>query len=534
MAIFVAALAVLVWSGLAWFRAPGVHGALFPAGTGPAGVQAGATVPAAASSAGPALRFEPFFVTEVDGFLTKARQAEKLKDPLQRCLAYPDPPRSHWNAEAVEAYCRYRHQPTISFAQMRDLIEHGRSAELDRRLAEALQAQLTRPESQGLLDRIYLGAFNKGSFDIRPTLDAWKRASPDSAFAYAASGVAYAAMASEARGADYMRNTPQEKILAMDRLAEEADADLRRALQLDPRLTPAYASMMDIGRMSLLGRTYALQAQAAGLKATPPDYSIYGAASALAEPKWGGSLVEQRALEAQLLQHAKQNPLLYVAATDTRLSEFDFESCKCATPPELARMMDTLQELASHPMLASAGDSAEAAEQRGLAAVYYSEAIRFAPTAETRLSRAFDLVALGYPTWAHEELTAIAPALPGRGDVYRGLGYADLQLEENARARSELEQAVRLDYTDTWSWDSLGWMYANGKQWDKAWDAAGQMTRLQPDDPEGWRLRAYVQSEQPRAGLADTVQVFTRRFGHRPDQQDALRQMREALAKVGH
>ncbi|MGN2254906.1 tetratricopeptide repeat protein [Frateuria sp. GZRe12] len=520
-------LAAVDWVSLWWLSA---HDA--PA-TAQASVTALPSGPASAASTGRPLRFEPFSPVEVDRFLAKAREAEKLTDPLQRCLAYPDPPRSHWRPEAVEAYCRYRSLPTLTFTRMRELIEQGKAAELDRRLGVALQAQLGDPQAQGALDRIYLHAFDNGSFDIRPTLDAWKRALPDSAFALAASGMAYAAMAQKARGGDYIRDTPVENIRAMDRLVDEADTDLRRAVQLEPRLSPAYAAMMDIGRLAL-GHRYALEARAAGVHAAPADYLVYGAAAIVAEPKWGGSPSELHALAGEVLAHARQNPLLYLTAADIHLDTFDFSSCNCTTPRQLAMVMDAVNDLPSFGMLSSAGDSAEMAGQHGLAAVYYSEAIRLASRPDDRLSRAFHLVTLGYPSWARAEIMAIAPALPGRASVYRGLGYADIQLEEDALAMTELEQAVRLDYTDTWSWDELGTLYANHRQWDKAWAAADQMIRQQPDDPEGWRLRAYVQAEQPRPGLADTVRSFADRFGDRPEQQASLRHMCEALARAGN
>ncbi|HXE67203.1 MAG TPA: hypothetical protein VN630_09185, partial [Rhodanobacteraceae bacterium] len=41
-------------------------------------------------------------------FLDAAKRAERITDPLQRCLAYPDPPGSHWNHDVVAAYCTYR------------------------------------------------------------------------------------------------------------------------------------------------------------------------------------------------------------------------------------------------------------------------------------------------------------------------------------------------------------------------------------------------------------------------------------------
>ena len=279
-----------------------------------------------------------------------------------------------------------------------------------------------------------------------------------------------------------------------------------------------------------IGRRYALDAQTAGFRVAPANFYLYDEAIGLAEPKWGGSLVELRAVRNQALLHAPQNPLLYLAATEASLSELDLYSCRCATPPELARVMAVLRDPATYTALASAADSADLGQQRGIAAVYYSEAIRFADRPNDRLSRAFELVPLGFPSWAHDDLAAVAPALPDRAAVYRGLAYADLQLEESTRAMSELEQAVRLDNTDGWSWDSLGWLYVDKAKWDEAWDAADQLIRLQPDDPDGWRLRAQVQIRQPRAGLAETVQTFTTRFGRREDQRDALERMREALA----
>src|SRR6185312_4190120 len=146
----------------------------------------------------------PFTRVEANAFLDAAERAEKIADPLQRCLAYPDPPGSHWDREMVAAYCKYHYQPTITFAQVRQMVQAGRARELDRMFDAALHAQLTDPDARGRLDQIFLDDFGEASFDIRSTLDAWKRQSPDSAFAWAASGYEYRQMASQARGEDYI------------------------------------------------------------------------------------------------------------------------------------------------------------------------------------------------------------------------------------------------------------------------------------------------------------------------------------------
>lgn len=44
----------------------------------------------------------------LDAFMAEVMAASKIADPVERCLHMPDPPDSHWHAEGVEAYCRYR------------------------------------------------------------------------------------------------------------------------------------------------------------------------------------------------------------------------------------------------------------------------------------------------------------------------------------------------------------------------------------------------------------------------------------------
>lgn len=74
-----------------------------------------------------------------DTFLSKLAAAERIDDPLQRCLAMPHPPVSHWSHEVVDAYCRYSLHPPISRDEAHRLITTGRADELSRRLGELLQ-----------------------------------------------------------------------------------------------------------------------------------------------------------------------------------------------------------------------------------------------------------------------------------------------------------------------------------------------------------------------------------------------------------
>jgi hypothetical protein len=40
-------------------------------------------------------------------YLVKARTAERISDPLQRCLTFPDLPGNKWPVGHAQAHCRY-------------------------------------------------------------------------------------------------------------------------------------------------------------------------------------------------------------------------------------------------------------------------------------------------------------------------------------------------------------------------------------------------------------------------------------------
>lgn len=318
-----------------------------------------------------------FTPDEVHAFLEAARKAEAMADPLQRCLAYPDPPHSHWSPAATEAYCRYHTQHIISFDEAQTLIQNGQSADLDKRLAQDLQDQLTHPHSRGLLDLTYFADFDNGSFDVRSTLDAWKRASPSSAFAYAASGWGYVAMASRARGSAFIQETPQANIDAMNRLLAQADADLQRAIALNPKVTPAYVAMINAGSMAL-GDAYVRNAERRGLAAAPDDYAIYGLLSHAAEPKWGGSLEAMKQVTRRAVAHAGTNPLLTILLSIEPAIEYDI--CDCQSSARWTAYPAVFDNVSSTALLFNAGFAANRRGHYDLAAIYLSEGLRFSPT----------------------------------------------------------------------------------------------------------------------------------------------------------
>ena len=471
-----------------------------------------------------------FSDAELRTFLAAADKAETINDPLQRCLAYPDPPGSHWTHAAVVAYCQYRTTPFITFDQVKSLIEQGKSSELDRVMADALKAQYTAPYAYGRLERIFAADFDNGSLDIRPILDAWKRDSPNSAFAYAASGYAYVAMAHTARGGDYINRTSQDKVDAMDRLLQRADTDLQKAISIEPRITPVYAAMIHAGGLEL-GNEYAVNAARQGLRQDPGSWLIYRELLWLGTPQWGGSLALLHRISADAATHATMNPLLAMEKNAALVYEANVGNCDCGLPTLPYEFPYVLDELASSTALAAAGRTSWQQNMPSIAVVYLSEALRFAPgMTDARFQRVGALADAGVADAALREINQLLAIDSHNYDDYQQRAYIYLLQHDYVNAEKDLDTMLTLKPADRWSLEQLASMYVNQThQWDKGWDVAGQLIQDVPDDPEGWVFRATIEQQQPRDGLAGTVNDAINHFGNDPRQRVVLARLKRML-----
>ncbi|WP_165418561.1 tetratricopeptide repeat protein [Dyella amyloliquefaciens] len=469
----------------------------------------------------------PFTDGELKQFLKDARQAEAMADPLQRCLAYPEPPGVHWTKAVTSAYCHYLFDPVVTAAQARDLIENGHVSELEQKLSAAEQAQFSQEGAQSLLDRTYNLAFGGSTDDTRALMDAWKRQAPDSPFALAASGTAYVAMAQRQRGSAYAQKTPQSSFEAMHRLLERAREDLDRAVALDPRLTPAYVAMIYVGALDS-DPAYAFSAAKRALHVDPASYPAYARLVWMSQPKWGGNVAQMQRIVDASQQHAKQNPLLLLLLSERSGGEDYVENCACNPFDEDDLYRKVFAEAAPVRMLMSAGWAAANRNNIALSVVYRSELLRFDPgQLDHRESRAFNLIMLGEPEWGLAEGNALVKLAPQDETAYDVLGQAHRALGDAGQAANDFEQALRLNPTDTWTLTAVGDIYVNvTHDWDKGWAVANRLVQLSPEDPRGWFMRANIQRAQPRDGLEQTIAEFTSRFGTTPGNEGLVAQMK--------
>lgn len=471
--------------------------------------------------------YQPAFTLEqFRQFLTDARRAEAIADPLQRCLAYPDPPGLNWSKAVTEAYCHYQLDALIEPDEVRRLIQSGQVAELDRRCAQILHAQLTQPGSQSALDRSFNIDFAVASPATRALLDAWKRQSPQSPYALAASGLSYVAMAQAARGSEYAAKTSPEQFASMERLLQQARTDLDAAAKLDPRVMPAYEGMLYVAMLTSDG-AYAINAAKHGLAFDPADYPIYARLAWMSQPKWGGSVPQVQGVVAAAQRHAKDNPLLLLLLSERKGGDAYVEDCSCSWEQENDIYQHLFAEAGTVGMLMSGAEEARKSGSRQLELIYLSEVLRFDPgKLLSRQARVYALSGVGQYEWALAEGNALVAMAPQDENSYeaRGLAYEDAG--QRARAVQDFEQALRVNPDDSWGLMHLGNIYAFMlHDWNKAWTLANRMVQVHPDDPQGWLLRAKIEQGQPRKGLEQTISEFVARFGSDPSQQEYVQEM---------
>jgi tetratricopeptide (TPR) repeat protein len=475
-----------------------------------------------------------FSIDEIVRFLEAAKQAEAIKDPLQRCLSYPDPPGSHWSPAATHAYCMYHMQEFMGFTEMKSLVENGHAAELDRYMQNALQQQQTRPESAGLLDHIYFGNFSDSSKETRALIDAWKRQSPKSAFAYVASGSSYLRMAWRARGQMAVSDTPKENFVAMDKWLALGKADLGEAIRLNPRIAFAYTVLID---MAMLTGDAAAASDAAnrGLAVEPANYAIYAQMVWMAEPKWGGSIEEMSLIVRHAQAHASKNGLLKLLLPLPAAYVADLTDCNCEGHTDLGSYRMVLDDMPAGEILSGVAAVTNKRHAVNLAVIYQSEVLRFSPWASrVRLLRAPYLAAFREKPWALEEMAELSGKLNKDASTLEEFAIAYVMMGEPKLAENDYLQIIASDPANYDARYKLGELYGDGlNQWDKSWAMADQLIKDAPNNANGWLLRALVQLNQQRSGLKDTMQYLDKHFADDPDIQARVRFMLEVAAQKG-
>jgi hypothetical protein len=314
-----------------------------------------------------------FSEEELTAFLAAAGKADEMKDPMKRCVDFPNPPGSHWSGDGIEAFCRYMLQPTMELSEFDRLIQEGNAKELDARFT-AWEADAHGHPNAFL--RFLMVRFAGADPARQPLIESWKQQSPDSAFAFALSGWNYSRSGWAARGSRVASETSQANFAAMENAMERARGDLERAVRLNPQLVAAYTAMMDLG-MAAGDQQYVRDAAAQGVSVPGGKYPVFSALAMYTSARWYGSPQAQLSLLSDVRKWMPKEPLLHVVPAIVLCMATGIDD-HAPQDGQWAVYRTALDDMATHRMLYRVGMTALRHHQDAVAYVYLSEAVRFA------------------------------------------------------------------------------------------------------------------------------------------------------------
>jgi tetratricopeptide (TPR) repeat protein len=456
--------------------------------------------------------------------------AEGIADPLQRCLHYPNLPGTHWNDATTMAYCQMRTRHTMSLADIDALLKQGKADQVDRTFQGYLDAQQHDPQQPATFDQAFYNAgFDDAKADTRKIIDEWKRQSPNSAYALAASGMQYLDAAQQARGMGWSRDLADDQVNGMREQLALARKDLNRAADLQPAATIVYRSMIYVGGLDG-DDDYLEQAAIAGLKADPANYGIRIQMMNQAQPKWGEMFggEEQQRQEDQAL--VGKNPLLRMVAARPGVYRATCSECDDNQTADMRALLPAADSNVSYTDLNNLAETAYDRQPR-LAVEFYSESLRFNPTAPDVLRwRAELMMRLGDVKGGVQSIEEVAHHYPDNNAVALQLG----EIYVKARRVKEAEQTYLAilqrdpDNEDAMAW--LGDLYNHaGHQPEKAEALADTLISRNPNNPQGYIVRACNQMDHNLPGRYDTIHYFIDHFGDRPEFKSQVAEMRAYL-----
>jgi len=320
----------------------------------------------------------------------KFRDAEAIEEPEARCLAYPDLQEFSWDPKVVKAFCHLWARQMITWSAINEALDKHNPELLQQTFDTYLERTYKRGQ-HGFLTWAFSWTFQNDAPETLQTATKWVDEDPQSGYARAARGMHYVAAAYSARGGEFVRDTPSEKLDRMHDFADKAKSDLEESLRLNPRVIAAYHGLLRIAQLTgddELRKSSVKQA----LALDPADQWVYDDWMDAVEPKWGGSMQEMQRVADASASHAGSNPLLSRARGRPLCYVAQQTTCEQCEPADHLKVLEMYRESAafgpSACFLKGAGEAAENAGELDAALRYYSQGIRLLGNDDLRVRRA--------------------------------------------------------------------------------------------------------------------------------------------------
>jgi hypothetical protein len=241
-------------------------------------------------------------------YLRVAREADRIEDPLARCLAFPDLPNVQWPSGHSHAFCRYRFAEVMSLSDVETMIERGELKELDGKVEALLEAHFAKNDPNEDI-HVFYRQFESPSEQADRLSSRWLSAAPKSAYAMLARGMYLREQAWKARGGKWVSETSADRMRRKSEIVAEAVPLLRAAYKREPKLMPAYAAILNLGVIESRD-DWIKEAIDAGTRHDAGCYDLMYQRMFSMKPRWGGSYEAMLAYASEIAPRVSQKPLL--------------------------------------------------------------------------------------------------------------------------------------------------------------------------------------------------------------------------------
>ena len=455
--------------------------------------------------------------------LERIRTAEKIRDPYERCMAYPNPAEFNWSPAAIETMCRRQSRRMLGWKEIEDALNRHHPEIVDQAFESYLSKNYAEPGQHGFLTWTYWWMFQSPSKWTEDTTNHWVESDPNSAYALAARGIHLSQAAYDARGGKRASETPAANFERMHELVERSRRDLERSLELNPRLIAAYHGLLHTSRLvddpQEAQRRDAWIEQALALD--PDDQWIYQDWMDAVDPSWGGSVAEMESVADQAARRADTNPalpLLKASALCAQADEYRCESCS----KDGRKSLDLYRKAAAFGpagcFLEGAGAAAVLAQDPQTAVRYYSQAYRFLGGDEWLAYRAQNLRSIGRGDWALQNLNDALARNPGNTTLLYALALAYVDAGRYGDAEKTYRDMLKLEPGNQTAALELARLYLSALNApDKARPLIDGVLERDPTLASAWFLQATLyEAIDNQPGYRDAAAKFLR-YANRTD-----------------